>query len=105
MKTDKTKKSSDNFWKDLVYTKGKLDEKKVLNELSDYYFMLEEVPKVYCAVTNYSLSKPNYYASEVISMFEDLYLDKGITHDDVQDMIKGCDTLKELKKELKEYFV
>lgn len=93
-----------DFWKDLIYTKGKLDEKKVMNELSDFYYIMEQVPKVYCAVTGGRLSKLMYPADTVIGIFEDLYYDKEITQDDVNQMIGDCDSLEELKDELRNYF-
>ena len=101
-KTDKKIKENIEFWKDLVYTKGKLDEKKVMNELSDYSFMLEEVPKVYMAVAG--LSKPNYYADTIITEFEDRNYDKDCIQSDIKDMIKRCKTYQDLKEELQEYF-
>lgn len=99
-----TKKESDEFWKELVYTDGKLDEEKVLNELADFSFVIGEVPKVYCAITGGRLSKPNYYADQVIAEFEDRNYDKRITQEDVAAMIKECKTKNELIGELKEYF-
>ena len=78
MKNDKKfKQESDKFWKDIIYiksgkNKGKLNEKQVLKELSDYYFVMQEVPKVFCHITNNAMSKINYYASEVISVVDDV---------------------------------
>ena len=93
------------FWKDIVLFKnGKVNKTQMFKELADYSFMMEEVPKVYCAVTNERLSKLMYPSETVISEFEDCNLDKEITQDDVKDMIKDCDSLEELKKELKSYF-
>lgn len=45
------------------------------NELSDFYLLLNEVPKVYMEVTGGLLSKPNYHASTVIGAFND-YLER-----------------------------
>lgn len=64
-------KESNEFWKDIIYKDGKLDEEQVLKELSDYYFVLQEVPKVYCEITNGRLSKPHYHAAAVIAEFND----------------------------------
>jgi hypothetical protein len=41
----------------------------VQNELADFEFMLDNVPKVYSEVTGGSMSYPNYDASSVISEF------------------------------------
>jgi hypothetical protein len=66
---------SSNFWKS-VYEDG-ITSKDVENEMADFHFMLNEVPKVYMEVTGGLLSKPNYHASDVISAFnnhvEDLF--------------------------------
>lgn len=94
--------------KELVYTDGKLDEEKVFKEMHDFLFMIEEVPKVYNAVTWGKLSKPNYYASVVIGEFEqhlmDNYLDKEILQSDIRDILKekmpDSDKLDEIKKYL-----
>lgn len=70
------KKESDAFWRGLVYTKkGVLNERKVLKELSDFYFLMHQVPEVYCAVTGGLLSKTNYYASTVIQAYQDALQD------------------------------
>ena len=50
------KKESDEFWKEIIYKDGKIDEEQVLKELADHYFMLEEIPKVYCHATGGLLS-------------------------------------------------
>jgi len=99
------KKEDKDFWKDIIYKKdGSLNEKQILKELSDFSFMMENVPKVYCAVTNHRMSKCLYPANTVISIFEELFLDKEIAKDDVSEMIKSCETLSELVEELRDYF-
>ena len=55
----------EEYWKDLVETDGQLDKDKVMRELSDYKFMLEQVPLVYMHVSGGRISKPNTYAFEV----------------------------------------
>lgn len=58
------------FWKGIIENKdGVVNIDQVKRELSDYYFMLNEVPKVYCEVTNDNISKPNTYAYEVLNIF------------------------------------
>ena len=99
------RKKSNEFWKDLIYTKGKLDEKKVLNELSDFYYIMDQVPKVYYAVTRGNLSKLMYPAETIIGFLEDNFYDKDITHDDVKKMIEDSETIDDLKEELQDYFV
>lgn len=93
------------FWKELVYSKdGKLDETAVMNELSDYYHMIHETSLVFDAVTSGMISKPNTKAFEVIGIFEENNYSKGITQDDVTDMIKDCKTHEDLVEALKDYF-
>ena len=98
------KETSEEFWKDIVYTNGKLDEKKVMKELADFYFIIDEVPKVYCEITGGLLSKIMYKSEVVLAEFNERFLDKEITKEDVKDIIQSSKTLKELKEELKDYF-
>ena len=64
----------DRHWKEAVEDEsGNLDKDKVMRELSDYWFVLGEVPKVYCHVSGNRISKPNTYASEVISEADEHY--------------------------------
>lgn len=70
-------KDWNEFWKEIVCEKdGALNLEQVKKELSDYSMILEEVPKVYCAVTGDTLSKPNYKAETVIRVFEDTQNEK-----------------------------
>ena len=59
------------FWEELITTNGKLDIEKIKKELHDYHFILEQIPKVYSEVTDNKISKPNTYADEIISCFND----------------------------------
>lgn len=54
-----------------VYGDRPLSPDEVAGELADYAHVLREVPKVYEAVTGGKLSKPNYFAQDVIAAFED----------------------------------
>jgi len=101
---DKSREQSDNFWYDLIHTNGKLDEEKVLDELSDYYNLLDEVPEVYLEVSGGMISKPNTRAFEVINEFHRQFESKGITRDDVRDIVNSCKTLEDLQETLSEYF-
>ena len=90
---------------DWIYKDGKLDEEAVLKEISDYDFILKEVPKVYCEITGGLLSKLMYPANIVLAEFNERFWDKEIIIDDIKEMIKSVKTLKELKEELESYFV
>lgn len=72
MKTDGDyKETYEKFWKKLVETDGKLDPDKVMRELHDYSFMIDQVPKVYGHVSGNKISKPNTHAFEVINAHDD----------------------------------
>lgn len=64
------------FWEGVFngYDEPLETKEKIARELSDYSFMMEQVPKVYSEISGGVLSKPNYYASSVINVFQD-YLD------------------------------
>ena len=57
------------FWAS-VFPEGMTAE-QVQAELTDYHFLLEQVPKVYDHVTGGLLSKTNYHASTVIAFSDD----------------------------------
>jgi len=42
------------------------------NELSDYAFLLDQIPKVYCHITGGRLSKTNYHAHAVIGVHDEV---------------------------------
>lgn len=60
---------SADFWCNVVYPEG-AGAADIQNELNDFHFLMQEVPKVYSAVTGNKLSKPNYLASVVIAEAE-----------------------------------
>jgi hypothetical protein len=61
------------FWQDIVCDpNGEINKEQLKKELSDYSMILEEVPKVYCALTNDTLSKPHYLAETVIAVASDI---------------------------------
>lgn len=70
MIADNYKQTYETFWKGLVETDGKLDPDKVMRELHDYSFLIDQVPKVYYHVTGGMIAKPNTHASEVINQHD-----------------------------------
>ncbi len=82
------KKESDEFWKEIIYQDGKIDEEQVLKELADHYFMLEEIPKVYCHATGGLLSKQMYYATSINPVISD-YITKSIEEEIQQSIEDG----------------
>jgi len=94
---------SDNFWKDIIYNKdGSLNEEQILKELSDFRYIMKQVPIVYEEVAG--LTKLMYPAKTIIQEFESRNLDKEITKSDIRDMIDQCSDIEELKDELRYYF-
>ena len=66
-----------DFWKKIICDEnGNVDVEQVKKELCDYYHMLQEVPRVYSEVTGGMLSKPLYYAQEVLDYFYEKYANK-----------------------------
>lgn len=59
-----------DYWLPKIKPGGVFDEPALLEVLSSYSHVLTELPKVYCAVTGDRMSKPNYYARDVIAQFE-----------------------------------
>lgn len=84
---------------------GSMNAAQAKRELSDYHFMLEQVPKVYDEVTGGRLSKPNYCAHSVIEAHNDylerLDFDKVVTFsEDIMQFAEKCSTLREFKEEV-----
>ena len=97
-----------DFWKDIICVgNGIIDIEQVKNELCDYYKMLQEVPKVYCEVTDGILSKPLYDAETVLRFFRDKYANKAGAVDylsDDWDLITAeCKTNADYKKVIFDY--
>lgn len=59
------------FWASIIAPNGVLDEEQVHNELHDYWHMLQEVPRVYEYITCGRMSKPLYYAHDVLSVADE----------------------------------
>ena len=97
-----------DFWKEIICDKdGNIDIEQVKKELCDYYKMLQEVPKVYCEVTDGILSKPLYDAETVLSFFRDRYANKAgavdLLSDDWDLITKECATNTDYKKAIFDY--
>ena len=97
-----------DFWKDIICIgNGIIDIEQVKKELCDYYKMLQEVPNVYCEVTDGILSKPLYDAETVLRFFRDKYANKAGAVDylsDDWDLITAeCKTNADYKKVIFDY--
>ena len=65
-------KASGEFWRGVFSdATDKSEREKIADELSDYRFMLDQVPAVYMHITGGLLSKPNYHAHAVIAAADD----------------------------------
>lgn len=64
-------KNFNENWRELLQTDGVWDEDKIMREITDLSFVLEQVGEVYCYITGNKLSKPMYYAKEITTAFDD----------------------------------
>lgn len=99
----------EKFWKPILFKDGKLNMDQLKKELCDYYFIIDQVPKVYDYVTGGKVSKPNTYADAVIGEYEN-YIQEIVNDtlkeefevllDEYQDAIDD-DVIDELKEKYK----
>ncbi len=88
---NKAKEESDSFWLPIIQDKhGNISKKKVLRELSDFSFILEQIPLIYCHITGDKLSKPMYHASTVIQQADDYYEEQH--RDGMKDFLEDMET-------------
>lgn len=67
-------KEWEDFWKDICTDdNGNLNLDQVKRELSDYSFILEQLPTIYCHITGDTLSKPFYDAKTIINLADEHY--------------------------------
>ena len=65
-------KESDAFWDEIFSEKDyPFNKENAYKELKDYYFVLEQLPKIYMEITGGTLSKTTYFASSVIEAYND----------------------------------
>lgn len=106
--SEEVEKNFQEFWKDIVCNDdGTLNPVAVKNELSDYSFILEQVPKVYSEVTGGMLSYPTYEAETVLQVFRDEFANKMVAleclEDDWDDVTADCVTNEDYRRALFEY--
>jgi len=79
----------DNFWKSICCNKdGSLNLTQIKKELSDFYYVMQQVPKVYCHITGGKLSKLMYSAETIISEADDLITKDYIYKDDLRSLLE-----------------
>lgn len=96
------------FWKGIVCNEdGTINIDQLKKELCDFSVMINEVPKVYCEVTGNAMSKPLYYADDVIAMFNEKYGNKAASVDYLADdwdiITADCKTNEDYKKAIFRY--
>lgn len=73
-------KESDEYWDEIFSAEDyPFNKENAYKELKDYYFVLEQIPKIYMEITGGTLSKTTYFASSVIQAYNDAlerYYDK-----------------------------
>lgn len=62
---------SKEFWDGVFDEDFPFNKENAYKELSDYYFLLQQIPEIYCEITGGTLSKTNYFASSVIAAYRD----------------------------------
>lgn len=103
MRDEEVEKNYEEFWKCIIEKDGVIGKEQLMKELYDFSMVIDNCTKAYDLMTQGNISKPNTKFFEVKYMFDDKYLDKEITQDDVKDML-DIEDLAELKQELREYF-
>ena len=98
---NKVDKNYKDFWKPIFGFRGLLNFKQVKKELSDFYFLIKEVPKVYYEITDGLISKANTYSFEVMSIYNQILNERYVDKEELKYIIKNYSG-KELKKQLKE---
>lgn len=98
-----------DFWKEIICDEdGNIDIEQVKKELCDFYKMIQEVPKVYSAITDGHLSKPIWDAETVLSYFYETFANKAwlvdLLIDDWDLIIADCKTNEDYKRAIFEYF-
>lgn len=92
------------FFDDIIRTEsGEFSEAHVYAELSDFLFMIREVPKVYSYVTCGLMSKPGYHALDIINVADACAEDQITTVvRDVLDRIEAGESVEDIRDEFPE---
>lgn len=75
MVKNELRKESNEFWDDVFSCDYPFNKENVYKELSDFYFLMEQIPEIYCTVTGGKLSKTMYNSKTIIEAYEE-YLNK-----------------------------
>lgn len=66
-----TNLESNAYWDEIFTEDYPFNKENAYKELSDYYFVLEQLPTIYMDITGGRLSKTTYFASSVIEAHND----------------------------------
>lgn len=93
-------KESDEFWDDVFSAEDyPFNKENAYKELKDYYFVLNEIPKIYMEITGGTLSKTTYFAKSVIEAYNDS-LDR--YYDKIDDLEYNNNAYKTCLQEIQE---
>jgi hypothetical protein len=69
---DDAQKDYEELWKDIIEKDDCVDIEKLKLELSDFRYIIKQLPKIYMHITNGILSKHMYSAETIISLHDDI---------------------------------
>lgn len=102
---EEVEKVYQDFWKDIVENEdGTLNVEQVKKELADFSMVMDNCSSAYQEMSGSLITKPNTYFSEVLTIFQEKFLNVDFVKDDIRDMLRDVDDIETLKSELIEYF-
>ena len=97
-------KESDEYWDEIFSEKDyPFNKENAYKELSDYYFVLNQLPSIYMEITGGRLSKTTYFASSVIEAYNDSIQEYWDKIDDFETAINQYKTALEEIREMAKY--
>lgn len=95
---------SDAYWDNYVFSEEyPFNKENAYKELSDYYFILEQLPKIYMELSGGMCSYPNYPASSIIQAHND-YVER-LTSEHTDRINKLEDILIDVRKNTEDDYV
>jgi len=89
---NEVQKDYEEYWKDIIEKDGVVDMEQVKKELSDFRYIIEQLPKVYMHITNGILSKHMYSAETIIRLHDDIRTEEieNACKETAQDFVMQC---------------
>ena len=82
-------KDFNKFWKEIICNKnGTINIKQLKKELYDYHYLMQQVPIVYCHITEGKFSKLMYPAETIIREANDIISRDYIHKDDLRTLLE-----------------